>query len=765
MTSYSFGLSASWWLVALCGIAAAALSFYAYRVTTPPISTSRKVVLTLLRLFALWILLFALFEPIVNIVRASEEQPRVAVLLDNSQSAGIKDASQDRRQAYRAALDALQPASINGSGDSASILLFDADVRLAERFATDSLKLDGQFTNIAKALQTLFESTESAERTNTRAVLLMTDGAFNAGENPLYAAEMLARPLYIVGIGDSTEPKDMSIQAIITNEIGYVGSSLPVNVNVQTAGFSGGEAMVTLRDGGEVIGEQKIRLQSPSNNASERQTITCVFEYKPKQEGVRKLTAEIKNSSGINSAGVEEELTLRNNTASEFVNVLKNKRKVVMVAGLPTPDISFIRTALTENHTIECTAFVESKTGEFLSDAGNPSGSAGNTLSQAQLTQQLAEAEAIVLVGFPAVSTPIGVVEAIKTEAGRGKPLLFVASKDIDYAKLRVLEPYLPFVTVSVGKQELMVLPDVKQQALSNPVMKLSGTDADTKLWNSLPPLFRTETFIKVKPEAEVLASMRVNNVALNEPLIVQRTLNNTKSLAVLGYGLYRWKLLGFAAETAKGRSEVPDIFATFLENSLRWLTTSDQGKFVRIKTTRQLYGNGEKVEITGQVYDKSYNPLDNADVRVTISGTGIKQPREVPLAALGGGRYAAQVEGLPQGEYSFIGLAALNNQPYGEDKGRFSIGELNIEYQNLRMNAAFLRRLAERTGGKFYTAEEAARNPNKILRDIRTTPTFKARPITQRNEFALWNLPWLLAAALALFSVEWFMRKRSGMV
>lgn len=757
MASYSFSLSTSWWLLVLCGVVAAALAWYAYSVTTPPVSPARRYGLMILRLLGLWILLFALFEPIVNVLRATEEPPNVAVLLDNSESLSLKDASRDRKSDYIAALKALKPETLNDAlSDAASeITLFanEATKIPAKNFVADSLRLDGQFTNIAKPLERVFQS---AERTNTQAVLLMTDGAFNEGENPLYAAQMLGRPIFVVGVGDSTEAKDIAVRSIITNEVGYVDSELPVNVTIQASGFNEGVAKLTLRDNGETIGEQIIPLRGTESR-------TVNFAYKPKQAGMHTITAEISNQKGL-----EGELTTKNNAYSEFVNILKNKRKTLVLAAQLSPDISFIRSSLEANKNVQCNVYVEDMKGGFLDDAATAQdGKAPEPASKRNietLRQDLSDAEAIVLVGFPLTSTPLSFIEAVKTELSRGKPLLFIASQDLDWVRLRPLEPFLPFTTLSGSKQEMLALPDVKQTALASPVMKLSGTDIDLKAWNQLPPLFRTETLVRVKPEAEVLSTVKLNNVPLAEPLIVQRTLNNTKSLAILGYGLYRWKLLGYAAEAAKGR-EVPDIFGTFFENGLRWLSTSDQGKFVRIKSSRKVYGSGENVELTAQVYDRSYNPLDGADVRVTLQSASLKQPREVVLTALGGGRYAVTVEGLGEGEYSFVGTALVNNQQYGEDSGRFSVGKVNIEYQNLTMNAAFLRNLAEATGGKFFTAQEVTANPDVLRRAIQQSPNYKARPITLRSDIALWNLAWLLGAALFFFAMEWFLRKRSGMV
>lgn len=757
MTSYSFSFSSPWWFILLCGIAAAALSWYAYRVTLPPVARTRRYTLMALRTAALWGLLFVIFEPIINIVRATEEAPRAAILLDNSESMALQDASRNRKNDYLAALEALRLETLNEGVPEAlsTITLFDNESRTvaAKDFQpVTSLNFSGQFTNISKALNSVFAD---ATRINTQAVVLITDGAFNDGENPLYAAEALARPIFVVGVGDSTAAKDVLARSLLANEVGYLGSELPVGVTIQTSGFEQGTLKVILRDNGEAVAEQTIVMRGA-------ETRSVPFVFTPKYAGMRTISAEV-----VNIKGFENEITVKNNTVSEFVNILKNKRKTLLLAGRLTPDISFVRSTLEENKNVECAVYVEGADGAFLDDAPASSGAGSGAQKKRTAESFRADAnaaESVVLIGFPVATTNPATLEVVKNELARGKPVLFIASQELDWNRLRPLEPYLPFSVIQGSRQEMLALPNVKREALSSSTMKLSGMEEDVRAWNSLPPIFRTETLVRVKPEAEVLATIRLNNTPLNEPLILQRALGNAKSLAILGYGLYRWKLLGYAAESAKGR-DVPDIFGTFFENGLRWLSTGDQGKFVRIKSTKKSYASGESVELTGQVYDRSYNPLDNADVRATLQSASLRQAQEVVLAALGGGRYAATVEGLGEGEYSFVGKAVVNSQEYGEDFGRFSVGKVNIEYQNLQMNVGLLRRIAERSGGKFYTAEEIARNPDALRRDIRASPYFQPLPVTLRSGVALWNYTWALAAIIMLFSLEWFLRKRSGMI
>lgn len=79
-----------------------------------------------------------------------------------------------------------------------------------------------------------------------------------------------------------------------------------------------------------------------------------------------------------------------------------------------------------------------------------------------------------------------------------------------------------------------------------------------------------------------------------------------------------------------------------------------------------------------------------------------------------------------------------------------------DAEYFNAAMHAPRLRRIAEETGGRFYTAAEAA----GLAEDIQYT----ARGITTVEERELWHMPILLVALLALMCGEWAYRRAVGL-
>lgn len=680
-------------------------------------------------------MLLILSEPLLRLVSSREEEPRLAIVLDNSLSAGMKDATFDRTKLYR---EFLRNANLSALGNKVVVYRFDAGTQELTSFSNDSITLTGQFSNIHQALT---EVGKTADRTNVRSLLLVTDGAYNVGDNPLYAAEILARPITTIGIGDTTLPKDIALTSIIANDIAYSNVPTPVVVNIRSVGFAQTSLRVLLKDDATTIGEQIITPRS----ANEVQSVQ--FTYTPTSDGTRKLTAEI--------VPIANELTEKNNTIARFIRVLKDKRSFVMICGAPSADVSFIRNLLGDNST-EIKAFVQ-KTGDVFYDFGGREGT---------LTREiLRAAECIIMVGYPTAQSGSSTMDMIAEELSHNKPLLFIASRETDYAKARVFDNYLPFTVASNSQQEVLVQAQVTAKALSSPAMKIQGADEDAIQWEALPPIFRTELFARAKPEAEVLATIRIGSTSVNEPLILQRTGASTRVLAVLGYGLFRWRLMGFAADRSKGK-ESADILSLFVNNAARWITAGDQGKRMRIATTRDVYAQGEPVEIVAQVYDQSYTPADNADVRVTLSLLGssnANDKRDILLTGIGNGRYTAQVQGLRAGEYSFSGNALYRDALLGEDAGRFTIGNVALEYQDQRMNDRLLKDIAIKTGGKFIPIHEC--NPQEVLRAMLAEPNFVSRPITEQKEIPLWTTFWTVALAILAFSAEWWLRKQSGMM
>ena len=708
-------------IIVLLLVGAVALSSFMYRHTVPPVRRSKRFLLTALRSVSLFLLLLFLFEPLAHLVFTSQRPPTLAVLVDNSKSMGMTDRVVNRRDQLRGLLDS-SPLRNLASGSVSRYFVFGASARPLLSVAPDSLSLNEDATDISSALHTLSLQKEDL---NIHAILLVTDGAYNLGQNPVYEAEHLGLPLYSVGIGDSAEQKDVLVGRIATNDLVYSGSQAPVDVEIKSSGYDGEQVGVTLSEGSLELDHKTITLASGTRDYSVQ------LAYSPQGEGLKKYTVRISTLAG--------ELTAKNNQKSFFAKILKSKLAVTIIGGGPSPDLSIIKQTLTEEKTFDVRSFTQKNTGGFYEGA----------LAAAQLDST----DCIVLIGFPTGATS-GATLALLTSAiaGHTKPVFFISGKSVDYQKLQALSSILPFTAFNVSSTEDYVFFKPSDAQRLNPILAVPQSDG-LSAWNKLPPIFKTQTSFRSKPEATVLGFARVQGIVLSEPLILTRDVNRQKSLAVLGYGLWRWRLM------TQGTVETEQLLPAFLANSIKWLTTHEDSRPVKVTTTKESYTQGEPVEFTGQVYDAAMQPVDNGQLRVLVR-EGEKE-FELVMRPIGSGRYEGSIDGLGEGDYSFKASAVADGQQIGEDHGRFSVGELNLEFQDTRMNSQLLRQLATLTGGRYYTPDDIS----TLSRDITTQPTFSSRESIRTTTVEFWNWQYSLAVVIVLLGVEWFIRKRSGML
>jgi hypothetical protein len=705
-------------LAATCSLA---LSVFVYRSTVPPVSSAKRYVLISLRSVGLFLLFLLLGEPLLSLITHSVDQPVIAVLTDNSQSMALTDRSGRREQTVKSILGNEVWRRISKEGRMI-YSIFDVQARSLTAITADSLTFKGEGTDIAEALKSMKQASVSS---NLQAVVLITDGNATIGMNPLYEAEALGVPVFTVGIGDTIEQRDLLIRKTVTNEITYAGIKLPVHVTVHSSGFGGERVLVSLHDGAALLDEKPLTLENGTREYLV--PLSCITE----KEGVQKFTAEVSSLPG--------ELTPRNNRMNFFVKVLKNKVRVALIAGAPSQDEAFIRRALASDRNIELIPFVEETDGQFHESTFNG--------------EALKAVDCIVLVGFPTEHSQPRSMQTILSAADAGKPFLILLSRTIDFGRLRSLDLLLPFSIESMTSNELQIFAAVPETQRNNPILKMSTSINTVEFWSKLPPVFRQQGNFRPKVESEVLATVRFQSMPLADPFIVARNVNKRKSLAVLGYGLWRWNMLSDAG------SGTDMVLEHFLSNAVRWLTLQEDSRRIRVQSTKRMYTTQDAVEFIGQVYDDNYQPVDEAQIEVRVrneSGTN-----SILLNAAGSGQYQGTFESLREGEYKFTAAVTANGAALGGDEGTFSVGGQNAEFLETRMNKPVLQQIAAQTGGRYYDSGDI----RSLDQDVAAMPNFKPRDVSTSAEVEIWNSRWMLALVLVVFAFEWFLRKRYGML
>jgi len=686
----------------LAAVIAASVSALIYRVTIPPISSRLKAVLTVLRALGLFLVFLLIAEPLLSLIVRKTEDPIVAVLVDNTKSLTVRLSANQQRQKLAKLLESTPFKDLSGVS-TVRLGLFSDRVRLLKSFSPDSLTLDGDATDISAALKALKEEMRTE---NLRAVIIISDGNSTTGSNPLYEGEELGVPVFCIGIGDTSDQRDILVRKVLTNEITYVGTRVPVNATVRSVGYSGQRVEVLLRDDAKILDRRFITTEEGTRDYD------VELSFVPDKEGIQKYGVEVSAAPG--------ELTTRNNRTTFFTKVLRSKMRVTVIAGAPSQDVAFIRRGLEADKNLEVKTFIGRGAGQFY---------------EGQLTSRsLDETDCIFLVGFPTSQSTEASISAILNAANLGKPFFYILSRSIDYAKLRMMERFLPVVPQSGSTEEYQAFLDIADAQRANPLVRLQ-INPSVDVWAKLPPIFKTQSLFRPKPESEILAFVKVQTTTLAEPFLVSRNLDGKKSLALLGYGVWRWSMW---SEPGSG-----NVLEQFLSNSVRWLTTREDERRVRVQTTKQVFTTQEPIEFSAQVYDQSYQPVDNA--RITITLQHGKQTSETTLSSVGSGRYEASISQLAEGDYRFTATVAFDGKQLSGHTGRFSVGGFNAEYLETKLNKPLLQRLSYATGGKYY--DESGIGP--LSEDIRSLANFLPRDQTRTTDFELWNASWMLGLSL----------------
>lgn len=682
------------------------LSFFVYRYTIPAISTPLRWSLIVLRTVALVLIFLAIFEPVVSVSTRNEITPVNIIAIDNSTSLTVHDSS---------AISGFTGSflgNVMGSGTDYKIIAFGDSVR--EIDGSDGINFTDKSTNIEE----LFTSLSRTEK-NISSLTIISDGIINEGGTPVYVAEKAGYPVNTIGTGDTTTQNDISISRVVNNEIIYVNSPTTIVVSVKSEGFSVHESVLELYEEDKLVDRKTLNITGGGLDKVE-------FTYTPESAGNKRLL--------VSTPVLQEENNPHNNKKVFFVDVRDNKLQVLLATGSPSVDYTFLKNSIAADENYEILNYAKVSS-DFIAGGNN-------------LAAKLDSADILVLSGFPGEYTTNEEINTIKEKIRRDKlPFIFIVSTGADFRKLSGFDDILP---VSVGNYQpgySTVQPDITLESSS---LLYNNASDPIQAWNTLPPVNMPNTTISVKPGNQIISKVTSKGTPENKILIVSGSQGGIRSLFINAAGIWKWKL-----QRAKDNARV---FDNFINNTLKWLSVPDDKKQVIISTSRKVYSAGETVEFSAQVYDESFNPVSDAEVEVIVKGNGNNITST--LSAVNTGIYEGDINVTLPGYYNYSGSASVNGSIIGTDEGSFSIGEVNPELENNRMNIELLKRLALISGGDYYTPE----NSDELIARLTNSDNTEQFTVSTA-EIKLWSEEYLLYLIIILFSLEWFLRKRAGML
>ncbi len=651
--------------------------------------------------------MLAIFEPVISLINKEEIEPTSLILVDNSIS--VKNYSNDDSLKIIEGITNLNER-LNGNIDLYS---FGKVLRKINNDQIDQISFDDSITNISPITDLILDKKE-----NISSVILLSDGNYNSGSDPSYELSKLGIPIFTVGIGDSIQKQDVEIRNILYNKFLYENTESVIKSIILNNGFENENVIVSLKEGNSIIEQKNILL-------SEKGISFIDFNYKPENSGEKKLSIEISS--------LENEASYANNQKSFYINVIDNKLSISIISSAPSADAKFIYNSLKQNDELEINRSIQIRNSKFLDDFNN---------------EEILKTDILFLIGFPGKNSPPNLINFVKQKLENKTPFFIVVNENTDLQKLINFNKFLSFRINQISNNYTRAFLNISD--FNSPL--LGNNIEERTLWNELPPFLRNSSAFKSNSESNVIAKLKIGNTNINEPVIVTRNTAGEKSIAILAGEIWRWKL------NDKQNSEL--LFDNFLNTAVKWLRDeSNKDKFI-LSTDKKIYSTSENIFITAELYDEALNPLANAEIEAEI----INSKNEIIPFRFNyesNGLYEYNFENLPQGNYRINAKALINDENYLETNYSLSVENSNLEKNSTIINFEFLNNLSTVSNGKFYYLKDI----NNTLTSANNINRLFKKEKTEKTEFKFWSNEIILFLIIFFFALEWFLRKRAGML
>lgn len=714
-----------------------------------------------LRTAALLTALILFFQPAVELRQVTREPNRIAILVDDSESMELSDrpGQSTRRERVRAFLDK-SSSTLESWAQSHSIDLY----RFSDELLRSSLEsiastpATGKATLLRLALEQIRKRYEGDKLAG---IVALSDGVvtgdlaeIGVGEFRDFARE-LDTPVHTLWAAQSGI-KDLAVQDLKTDEFAFVRSVTRIEATIHTTGFGQRRVPVTLSSDGKAMRRKWVDLEEGDSSA------TVFFEFTPSHVG--KFVYKISVPVGADEAVVE------NNSAWFVVRVIRDKIRVLQVAGQPSWDVRAFRGMLKQNPNVDLISFFILRTNDDIKKTGNDELSLIPFPTRELFEQELPSFDLIVLQNFNYGPYGIGrYLENIRSyvEGGGGLamlggPLSFSSGRYGGTTLAEALPVELKRYTPSDAVTDALLDTKAFQAKLTktgdiHPVTALRYEASDNQaLWSTLPKLQGINKVIRARKGAAVLAVHPTLRDQTNAPMpvIVADDYGKGRSLAVTTDSLWRWGFIAAADDGDDGRH-----YLKFWDNAIRWLIQDPELRYLHVDSDRNSYSPGDTLRLNIRLLDQDYSPLSEGKVKLKISrGFDPEELEEIvtttiTVGAEGEGKF--EISDIEAGVYRVTAEASVRGRKVVA-QDIFLVHKASVEKQQPAADPAVLQMLSRLSGGVYIE------NLSELPADLPfITP--KVIRVDKRSDVSLWNLPWLLLCALLFLGLEWLLRQRSG--
>ena len=648
-------------------------------------------VMLVFRFLSVSIISFLLLGPLVKQTDKIVEKPIVILGIDNSKSMILTADSGYTRNIFPKAIDSL----VGVLQKKCEVKIYSIGDRLTSGF-------DASYSGVKTDISSFFNeiSTRFSNR-NAAALILASDGIYNEGTDPFYAAGKITFPVYSIALGDTVLKKDILIRKVIANKTAYKGDKFPVEVLVEMNKCAGSMAKLDLMQGAKVLETKEIR----ANSDHSIQKLTFMLEAREK--GVVKYSLQLSR--------IEGEGSNENNSASFIVEVLDIRHKIALVFDSPHPDVTAIEKGLEGSSHFEI-----------------------ELLRANDLPKSYDKYDLVILNQLPSVTNIADFGPLFKSKAS----LLFIIGSQTDINTLNNLKQGL---TINAAKNSF----SESQPVVNDEFLLFSMDKNDLAVFREFPPLQCPFGTYQFSPLTNVLCYQKIGNVTTRTPMIMFTRVADKKVGFINGENIWRWRISDFIQQSNH------ESFDLMIDKIAQYLCTKDDKSFFRINMNSRISEN-EPVEIDAEVFNASYELINEPEVNVVFTDA---ENKTYPfIFNKTSNAYYLNAGLFPIGEYNYKATVKVGSEVF-QKSGKFFIDQVNIESSNLVADHNLLYRIANSHDGEMVNQSDISKLADKILarEDIRSVSIF------QKKMSDLIGNPWVFILILTLLTVEWIIRKREG--
>ncbi|MGB6151247.1 MAG: VWA domain-containing protein, partial [Pricia sp.] len=541
---------------------------YYYRTKTKGRLT---LLLSFLRFSALFGILLLLINPKFTKNEYRIEKTNLIVLVDNSSSVASSsdtvqssiakfldnDAIEDRfkleRYGFGAKLISPNSAGNNPAGTS------------------DSLYVQKN-TNITAALNGI---QEIYSKDNT-AVILVTDGNQNLGQDYEYYSGNQKFPVYPIAIGDTTRYDDIAISQVNANRYAFLKNKYPIEIYVSFTGKGEVGSTLKVSVNGRTVFREAISL-SESENAKTINTLLDAGSV-----GLKNIVVSVD--------ALANERNTSNNSRQLAVEVIDEKTDIAVVSNLLHPDIGAFKKAIESN---------EQRSVSLLKPTVD--------------IKQFDDVDLFLL--YQPDASFKNVYDYIQNKKAN---IFTITGTQTDWNFLNAVQN--AFSKNSYNQSE-EVFPTLNSGFGLFNISEFSIQD--------LPPLNSNLGEIKLDNSGEILLGQRIKGTELNQPLLAVIGKGTQREAVLFGENSWKWRMQSFRD------NQNFTNFDDFVGRLILYLSTNASKERLTLDYKSVYIGNS-MAKITATYFDETYVFDANATLELTLKNTETGTLTERPMLLRG---------------------------------------------------------------------------------------------------------------------------------